>query len=169
MIDAAALLLAAAIAMPADSAARAPSPADSVAAALVSAQVSPGDELRVHGAFGRLQARVSTIGPRGLDLVLAPHGLTDPAPTRSLSWSEIDRIERGTSRRKDGQRIGLVCGAFLGFALTMSWVSNLESGDAAPFSLIVGIAAGVGGALIGRGVGGAVGAAKVRWKRVYER
>jgi hypothetical protein len=168
MIDGTALLLVAALAAPSDSAARAPTPTDSVVAALVSAQVRAGDELRVRGGFGQVRARASTIGPHGLDLLLPPRGLTDPSPARTLSWSEIDRIERGESRQKDGQRIGVVIGAFLGFALAMSWFSS-QSGEGSPLALGLGVGAGVGCAFLGRSLGGAVGAAKPRWKMVYER
>jgi hypothetical protein len=167
-VIAASVLLLAALGAPADSETHAPTPTDSMVASLVSAQVGPGDDLRVHGGFGQLRAHVATVGPRGLELRLPPSGLTDPAPARSLSWSEIDRIERGESRRKDGQRIGLVTGAFFGFALALSWFSSLDS-DAGPLTLVLGLAAGTGCAFLGRSAGGAVGAANPSWRLVYER
>ena len=168
MIDSAALLLVLALAAPADPTAFAPTPTDSVIAALVSAQLQRGDELRVHGDFGQVRARLSTIGPEGLHIQLTPRDLTEPAPTRSLAWSEIDRVERGVSRRKDGQRIGVVIGAFVGFALAMSWNSN-AAGDAMPWGGVLAVAGGAAGALAGRSAGGAVGASIVRWTLVYER
>ena len=169
MIDPVALLLVAALAAPADSTARAITSTDSVIATLVSAQVRPGDELRVRGGFGQLQARASAIGPRGLELRLSPHGLTDPAPHRLLSWPEIDGIERGVGRRKDGQRIGTVLGAFFGLALTMKWISNADSGEPMPFASVLVLAGGAAGGLAGRSAGGALGAAMRRWTLVYER
>ena len=169
MIDTTMILLVVALAAPADSTAPVPSPTDSVIATLVSAQVHPGDELRVHGGFDQVRARVSAIGPDGLDLLLSPRGLTEPAPKRSLSWSEIDRIERGSNRRKDGQRIGVVLGAFFGLALTMSWISNAYSGEAVPLGSVLILGGGAAGALAGRSAGGAVGAGIVRWTLVYER
>ena len=169
MMDLAAFLLVAALAASADPSGPAPAPRDSAIAALVSAQVQPGDELRVRGGFGQVLARASLIGPDGLHVLLPPHGLTDPAPARALAWSEIDRIERGVGHRKDGRRIGLVVGGFLGLALTMSWISNADSGESSPLAVVLGLAGGLGGAVIGRSVGGAVGAGLRSWKLVYER
>lgn len=169
MMDTATLLLLAVLAAPADSAARAPTPTDSVVAALVSAEIGPKDELRVHGGFGLVRARMSAIEPDGLHLLLKPRGLTEQAPKQTLSWSEIDRIERGLDRRKDGQRIGAVLGAFFGLALTMSWISNEQSGEAIPLGSVMILAGGAAGALAGRSAGGAVGAGIVHWTLVYER
>lgn len=169
MFDITALLLVGMISASADSVARTPTSTDSVVAALVSAEVRRGDEVRVHAGFDQVRARVSAIEPNGLHLLLAPRGLTEPPPKQSFSWSEIDRIERGLNRRKDGQRIGVVLGAFFGLALTMSWISNAYSGEAVPLGNVLVLGGGAAGALAGRSAGGAVGAGIVRWTLVYER
>ncbi len=113
-----------------------------------------GSLLRINSASGLFHGYASRADFEGLHELRPEPSLPSVGGIRSLTWSEIQRIEkRGGSAGSGAVRGAVIVGVPVGLLSGLLTMAVLSAGGGDPGPL-----EGIGGGLVGLGIGGAVGA-----------
>jgi hypothetical protein len=135
--------------------------------------LEPDNLLRMDTDFGRFQGYASRIGPEGLDGLRADvRAGFEPAPAGLVTWNRIHRLEKSGGSAARGAAMGAMfvgtAGAALGVLVVLAASGLGGDVDATGAIEMVGIGA-LGGAALGAGAGGLIGAPIQGWHVVYRR
>jgi hypothetical protein len=173
MLDPHTLILLAALAVPHDSTAAAPSANDSVLASVVSPLVKPGARVRVRTTFGVTDGLAGAVSPHGLQMRCERGDGWSLPCGEPIPWSRIDRLDVGARSRVHGIKAGAGFGCLLGLATVFTAASIAGpmggSGPGGGDALAAGVVGGIVGGCAGALVGGIVEVARPMWKTVFER
>jgi hypothetical protein len=147
--------------------------ADSPLVARARRRITPGDLLRIDGAFGRFQGYAAQVDDAGFSGLRTEPTLPSASGMRVLGWQEIASVDvRGGSAGKGAIRGATLVGggtAVLGALLGMA-IDSLGGGQGGPGPALAG--AGIGfaaGGSVGALFGAAIGAGVPSWHNVYQR
>ncbi len=127
----------------------------------------PGDLLRMEGTFGSFQGYAAHANLQGLDGLRSDiRARAAPAPQGVVRWDQIYRLERHGTRFGEGAlHSGLAFGATGALLTTLIGLAfDVDPVEIMGPALLVGVATGGVGALLG----GAVGASIPGWHVVYD-
>jgi hypothetical protein len=139
------------------------------------AELAQAKVIRVTGATGPQMLRDVRLDSTGVSsarwgsgaatrpALFASQDVMPPPAPRPIAWSEISRIESGTTNVPLAALKGLVVGGLLGWAFWAT-VPTGEDGGQGPAGVIIGVPA-----IVGAGIGAWLGSARYHWRTVFPR